>query len=265
MNYSTFIPNSIFQSVVECYWTVDGFDTAWQKITPDGCPEIILHLKDPYRIRHDDGTVEIQPLAIAAGQLDRCIYVQPTGESDVVGIKLKPNGMWKLTGYPMNTLCNQVVDLNRVWNNSGDELLRSLKEIDDAPARISAIENLLGKALPFPEQDILPDVIIREVRDNRGQVTMAELAERAGCTIRQIERLFRDQVGMSVKTFCRVIRFNAVFKLLQQNSLTRAEASYVAGYFDQAHFNKEFRQFTGENPKAYFMNNHRFSNFFLSR
>ena len=251
--------------MVECYWTVAGHDSAWQKISPDGCPEIIFHLGDPYRIRHADGTEEDQPFAIAAGQLDRCIYVQPTGESDVLGIKLKPNGMWKLTGYSMNSLYNQVVDLNHVWRASGEELLSSLRTVGETSARLEVIEDLLCRALPFPQQDTLLDIIIREVRKNSGQLSIAELAEKLGCTGRQIERLFRDQVGVSAKSFCRVVRFNTVFKLLQQESITRAEASYIAGYFDQAHFNKEFRQFTGENPKAYFKNDHRFSNFFLTR
>lgn len=251
--------------MVECYWTVEGSDTDWQKVTPDGCPEIIFHLKDPYRIRQDNGTEELQPFAIAAGQLDHCIFVQPTGESDVVGIKLKPNGLWRLTGHSMHSLYNQVVDLSRVWNIYGGELLDSLQTIKDGAARVRAIEDILCNALPSPLQETPIDIIIREVRDGGGQASIAELAESSGCTSRQIERLFREQVGGSVKKFCRVVRFNTVFKLLQQDSLTKAEAAYIAGYFDQAHFNKEFRQFTGENPKAYFKNDHRFSNFFLNR
>jgi transcriptional regulator GlxA family with amidase domain len=109
------------------------------------------------------------------------------------------------------------------------------------------------------------DEVVKTIIEGKGQATIQELSDKSGLSPRKLERLFKQQVGVSAKLYSRIIRFAQVYKLLRQPDLTKAEVTYLSGYFDQAHFNKEFREFAGENPESYFKQNHSFSDFFLNR
>jgi AraC-like DNA-binding protein len=245
---------------------VEGSDTARQKITPDGFPELIFHFGDPYIISIYGKPDEVQPCSIAAGQIDKPFFLKPTGKSGVIGIKFKPTGMWKYFGCDMRQLTNVTVPLAQVMKDDpGNEVVRSLRVSCSVPEKISIIENFLIQHTRPYQPDPVFDSLVDAIRNSGGQIAIKELLVTHGLQARKLERLFLQQVGVPAKLYARLVRFNHVFKLLQQPELTKAEATYLSGYFDQAHFNKEFREFTGENPQVYFLQNHSFSNFFLNR
>jgi transcriptional regulator GlxA family with amidase domain len=85
--------------------------------------------------------------------------------------------------------------------------------------------------------------------DQAGQVRIDDLAFQAGLSARQLRRLFLDQIGLSPKHFCRVIRFrNSLSRLRQAGRADWAQVAIDSGYYDQAHFINEFRGFSGYTP-----------------
>jgi AraC-like DNA-binding protein len=265
MQYSTFIPHIKLQTVVECYWSVEGSDVLTQKIIPDGFTEIVFHFGDAYSVSSEGTTASMQPYFIIAGQLTKPIFLTPSGRSDVFGIKFKPTGIWKLFACDMTPLTNHTGDLRSVLGEEVSTLWERIALEKSDPEKIGIIENyLLEKATASGKTDQL-DAIVEAIQECHGQLNVGELASKYNMSTRTMERVFQERIGLSAKQFARLNRFTHVFKLLQQPELTKAEATYLSGYFDQAHFNKEFREFAGENPEAYFKKNHAFSNFFLNR
>lgn len=264
MKYSRFIPKIPFQSIVEYYWIVEGQDLTVQKIVPDGCPELIFHFGDPYKISSGSIPEQLQSLALAAGQLDRQIFLQPTGQSGVLGIKFNATGFWKLFGCDMHLLTNHTFSLNDVLETGMDSLVEQIAISKTNDHRIEIIETFLLNRLSNLERKSEIDGVADDILKKNGQVSICELSASHKMSARKIERLFLQQVGISPKVYARIVRFTSVFNLLQQPSISKVEASYLSGYFDQAHFNNEFRSFAGENPESYFQHNHTFSNFFLN-
>ncbi len=262
MKYARFIPDIRLQSLVDCYWLVEGHDTEVQKVVPDGCPELIFHFGDPYEIGNGKGLAEIQEPCLVAGQLDRPIYLRPTGKSGVLGIKFKPLGLWRMFGTDMHLLTNYAYSLSDVIPSVFENLTQRLRQSSSQKDRISQVEDvLLGYAIKAkPENEL--DLVIETIQSSKGQITLSGLAHHFNISNRKIERLFHQRVGISAKRYSRLIRFTSVFSLIQKPAMTKAEASYLAGYFDQAHFNRDFHQFTGESPEIYFKHNHSFANFF---
>jgi AraC-like DNA-binding protein len=265
MNYSTFIPDLKLQSLVNCYWIVEGIETAWQKITPDGYTELIFHFGDRYRVRHFGKHEEIQPYTIAAGQIDTPLFLQPTGRSGVFGIKFQPTGIWKLFGINMHSLTNQTANLVSILGGSVEEILCQLRDAENDQARVSVMEKFLLKQQTLHSLESEIDPVVEAIHKGKGQMPIQELSEKYNLSHRRMERLFKQQVGVSAKLYSRIIRFAHIYKLIQKPELTKAEATYLSVYFDQAHFNKEFKEFAGESPETYFNQNHAFSNFFLNR
>jgi AraC-like DNA-binding protein len=264
MEYSTFVPNPQLQPIIDCYWIVEGSETVAQKIIPDGRSELIFHFGDRYRIKAEGGREEVQSLSIAAGQLDRPIYLTPTGKSGVIGIKFKPLGMWRLLGCDMHLLTNQTPALHDVLDKGLDDIVDRITCCASNHERIRIVEAFLTCHVKTLNTSVL-DPVIKEIDENQGQVSIRNLAEKFKLSGRKMERLFLQQVGVPAKLYSRLMRFTHVYQLLQAPELTKAEATYLSGYFDQAHFNREFREFTGENPESYFSQRHAFSNFFLNK
>lgn len=264
MEYSTFVPNPQLQHVVECYWIVEGSDTVTQKIIPDGSSELVFHFGDRYKV-HTEGTEEtLQSFAIAAGQLNKSIFLTPTGNSGVLGVKLRPLGMWRLLGCDMDLLTNETYALGDVLDQETEDLIDMIRSAGNNHERIHIVETFLLRRVKRKDPSAL-EPLISEIHQHKGQVYIRELSGKFKVSGRKIERLFLQQVGVPAKLYSRLVRFAHVYRLVQQPELTKAEATYLCGYFDQAHFNKEFREFTGENPESYFSQNHAFSNFFLNR
>jgi len=79
-----------------------------------------------------------------------------------------------------------------------------------------------------------------------------ELAHEAGLSRRRFSQLFRVQVGLTPKLYCRLQRFQNTLRLIASvTSVDWAELALAAGYYDQAHFAHEFRDFSGLSPSAY--------------
>lgn len=254
----------MLQPLVECYWIVEGTDRAVQKIIPDGCTELVFHFGSPYKISRDGVTGQVQPGSIAAGQLDRPIYLSPTGKSGVLGIKFQPAGIWKMFGCDMHLLTNETFDLADVLGKDVNSLACQIREVPGNDERIRAVETFLLKRITQVRTSVDVDVLIREIKSKKGQLSIDELSRDHKLSPRRLERIFRQQIGLSAKLYSRITRFTNVYQLLQADTLSTVDAVYLAGYFDQPHFNREFREFTGENPDSYFKNNHAFSNFFLN-
>lgn len=263
MKYSTNIPDSRLNCAIECYWFVDGDDTSQQKIIPDGFPEIIFHFGDSYELISENGIASRQETMLISGQISRPILLRATGRSDVFGIKFKPAGIWNLFRVNMSALKNQVIPLRDV-DMSIPNLYNTLLPLGNSE-RVKHIEKFLLAALkPMNSADEISP-IIKTIEDANGNISIDVLCEQHNITPRKLQRLFHQQVGVTAKQYARIVRFRTVYALLQKPSLTKSDSLYVTGYFDQPHFNKEFREFTNDNPEKWFAENNAFANLFMNR
>lgn len=261
MNYSTIIPNTSVQTVVECYWFVSGTDTEEQKIIPDGFPEIIFHFGDAYELRDPNGSAVLQEKILVSGQLSKPILLKPTGISDVFGIKFKPAGIWKLLGIDMSTIKDEVIAFTH--QPGLVELYRELESLS-AEERVRTTEAFISSKIAYVDSDET-DSVLSTIHASQGNVSIDDICEQHHITPRTLQRIFQHRIGVTAKQYARIVRFKTVYSLLQKPSLTKSDSVFLSGYFDQPHFNREFREFTQENPAKWFGDNHTFSNFFMNR
>lgn len=261
MNYSTIIPDLKVQSIVECYWVVSGDDTEEQKIIPDGFPEIIFHFGDPYEIFDDTGRAATQERILISGQLSKPIMLKPTGRSDVFGIKFKPAGIWKLLAMDMSRIKDEVVSLEK--DETLRELYNELRPLS-AEERVRCVENFILSKRKYVDADET-DAILISIENQKGNISIEDLCSDHNLTPRTLQRIFQQRIGITAKQYARIVRFKTVYALLQKPSLTKSDSIFLSGYFDQPHFNREFREFTQENPEKWFGESNSFSNFFMNR
>jgi AraC-like DNA-binding protein len=116
--------------------------------------------------------------------------------------------------------------------------------------RIQAVEKFLLSQLKDIQTDKLIAEAVKLIYHSRGTIRIKELNEKLAISQSPFEKRFRKVVGTTPKKFASIVRFNTVLDNLKgTKSLT--EICYENGFFDQAHFTKEFRQFTGESPENF--------------
>lgn len=263
MKYSTFIPDTDLVHVVDCYWSVEGLSTEKQKIIPDGFPEIIFHFGQPYKIMVEGGKFQRQGNCLISGQLSKPIVLEATGRSEVFGIKFHADAIWRLFGINMRMLRDRVADLHDIEVRLAE--LHPHLECLVTEDRIVFMNNFIRSAKNNLSQPGELRHVLKKIDDQRGKITVEELCLTHQIPSRKLQRMFTEQIGITPKQYCRLARFKAVYALVQQPTLDKHDSLFIAGYFDQPHFNKEFREFTSENPEQWFSKSNGFANFFMNR
>lgn len=260
--FKSYRPSPALQFLVESYWTVedDQRSVTTQKILPDGFPEIIFHFADPYRI-NINGQWAVQQHNLLAGQLKKFFFLENTGRSEMLGIKLKPTALNRLAKIDMHLLNDRVVDLFTELP-SWIELEKNIRKCDSMPSRIEQVELFLT-GLGATPVDNAADRALAQIFDSKGMVMVADLARHVAVSDRQLEHLFRKKVGLSPKLYARIIRFNHVFQLLKDKQPDWMTLVAEAGYYDQSHFIRNFKAFAGEDPSRYGFTEKTMANFFL--
>jgi AraC-like DNA-binding protein len=220
-----------------------------ERILPDGCTEIVVNRGDPFR--HEG---RIQPRTMVVGQMPRFLEIEPVGAVDLVGIRFRPGGLFPFLRAPMDGLTGGWADLGDLDKG----LRRDLDPPSLAGRRASAGTRGIGEALLGRLRPGVGAVAAAVAAIERGGRRIDRIADGLGVHPRRLERLFRREVGIAPKLLARIVRFQGVLK----GSGDWAAVAQECGYYDQAHLIRDFREFAGEPPAAYFARRHPMSDAF---
>lgn len=166
-----------------------------------------------------------------------------------IDLKLTPLGAYTLTGLPLTELTGACVSLEDVFGRDGSELAARVRELEDWDARFDLVEAfLLGRVAGGPRPDPAVEWAWQRLCASRGAVRVEALARELGCSRRYLSDGFRRQVGLPPKTVARLLRFQAVRDRIEHAPGRWSEVAHAAGYADQSHLNREFRELAGTTP-----------------
>lgn len=253
MHYQDVPAPAALRAFVDRLWvleTVAG-DTAIDPILPDGHPEIIVHGRTPFGAIAD-GHVVPQPPVLFAGQLTGAVHIASRGPTRVVGARLRPHAARAFVPGPQHALTDRVVDLTPLNPSLARALRRgrtSTATRDDDLARVAAV---LEAAVAGAVLDHAVDRAVSRAVGARGLVRVADLSRAARVGPRQLERLFRRDVGVTPKLWLRTIRFQEVLRTIREGGSRRwVNVALQHGFYDQAHFVTDFKAFTGQPPSGW--------------
>lgn len=257
MDYQTFEPHPELASLVKCYWTLEvptQPDVQRQLILPDGCIEMAFILGDDIKRYTSGDAFIIQPRAMILGQITQQFYIEPTGYVHSFAVRFYPYGLANFVPTPIATLANTETPLALVFGEEASDLLtQSVVQAVDTRARIEIVEAFLFDRMRDRRTiDALVRRTIDVLFETKGSAAIKDIVNNDASSKRRLERDFVQKIGISPKQLGRVIRLQAALNLLlnrQSESLT--EIAYDSTYYDQAHFIKDFKEFTGTTPKKF--------------
>jgi AraC-like DNA-binding protein len=173
------------------------------------------------------------------------------GAGRVVGIKFRPGAFQPFYGRSVHLLTNRVLPIGAVFGPDGDELAAAVRAERDAP--FAVMEAFLRARLPAPDPalDVLAD-IVRTMLEDPAVVRVDELAARHAMSPRTLQRLFRRYVGVSPKWVLQRYRLHeAAERIAEGRDGDWAATALELGYFDQAHFIRDFKALIGASPAQY--------------
>lgn len=254
MLYQTFQPHPDLQSLVNLYWTLEvpaADDPQRQRIVPDGCIEMAFILGDDIKRYTSEDEFILQPRAMVLGQALKPFYIEPTGYVDTFAVSFYPYGFANFISEPIKNLVNKETPIDLLFEeNAAKELQRRVISAANTEGRISIIEEFLFDTL---NDKATIDSIVKNTVDTlvstKGSKTIKAILEEDLSKRRQLERKFLEQIGISPKQLGRVIRLQSALKLmLNEGADNLTNIAYKSEYYDQAHFIKDFKEFTGITP-----------------
>ncbi|WP_294317607.1 helix-turn-helix transcriptional regulator [uncultured Chryseobacterium sp.] len=267
MNYQTFEPDQDLTAFIKCYWTLESPKEETpekQTIVPDGCMEMIFHYGDLYKQYLDNGNSIIQPRCFVIGQLTRPLEIEPTGETGIFSVRFHPEGFLPFIAIPIKEMENTAVSLEKLFGKDAQEIEQQILNANSTSERIKLIEIFLLNRLTDAETiDRIVKSTVETIITANGQLSVDELSTLTQVDRRQLLRKFSSAIGLSPKQLSRTIRLQTALKMLLNDQFSNlADLAYENEYYDQAHFIKEFKEFTGSTPKEFYGTNVKMSSLF---
>jgi len=252
------IPKPPLAFLVRCFWYWEGAPQphARERLMPNGEATIVFNLREEEMRLYDADDPERYTscgLAGLTGPRTGCFAIDTTIQDRVIGIEFQPGGTFPFFREPAGELANQSVALDCLWGATAGEIREQLLAAPSVDAMFVVLERALHQRLVRP-LELHPAVGFARAHICRVPhiATVGGVVDRVGLSQRRFIELFRDQVGLAPKAFCRVRRFQRVLESVHRRaSVDWAQVALAGGYYDQAHFIHDFQEFSGMTPAAY--------------
>jgi AraC-like DNA-binding protein len=276
MRYSEHQPSAALAQHLECIWFLSGSDAsaatgASERVLPDGCVEWIFHFGSPFQrsmptsVTGAYGVWERQPCSFVVGELTRFLLLQPTGDVGVMGVRFRPGGAYRFLPIPLSEFTDNTVASADIWGGKGIDIEEAVLEARNNFQRRQRVEEFLMEQLVTTTPRVRLEAAVKEMMRTRGQKRVHEVAKEVCWSSRQLEREFQISIGLSPKSFCRIMRFQNLLRLVGEGALRQwASLAIEGGYADQPHMVREFRAFAGHSPAEQGIASGEFASYFIS-
>ena len=257
MNYQEYIPSEALRSCVKCYYVYesDAQQLVDDKAFATGCVEIMLNLDGEQWQTQSNGKFIQTSKVELWGQILRPLPLKLTGKSSMLGIRFHPFGAALFFNEEVSLFNDQVIDLRSLMGKSVDDLYKVLQDANELTERLKLIEdfllNRLTQSTSRKEKTTLVKFVMDELTRDDFFDNIENVAARYGITSRYLQKIFLQYTGLTPKLYTKINRFQKCLVLVGRGDLSLTSIAYQSGYFDQSHFIREFRSFTGITPSGF--------------
>jgi len=266
MRYWRMAPDPRLRPHVLCYFLArpsrgEALSQEDELLLPDGHSEIVFHLDGAFERWQLGGAAgrQVMRRSYVIGSRSRSVLTRDLGPVTVAGIKLDPRALRWLLGIPLTELRDSTVTFDELGQPGLVQLEHAVAGAPSASDVVAALDRYLLHALgDLPPADAAVDQLLRRIRSSRGALAIMEWVRERRVDARHLERRFADAVGMTPKRYARIVRFKHGYHALLAGAARPASSRgplavphrHLDGFYDQSHFNKEFRAFIGAPPSA---------------
>jgi methylphosphotriester-DNA--protein-cysteine methyltransferase len=229
---------------VSVFWIAEGYAVTHpqERLLPTGAMDLVIGLDEDHRTGSG-----------ISGARSEFGILDTSGPFSAIGAHFKPGGGFPFCSPPAGELQNLGVPLDAVWGRYASTVREQLLEAKTSEARFRILERaLLERSAGRLGRHPAVRFALKAFEAPDASPSIAGVTHQIGLSARRFAEVFRHEVGLTPKLFCRIRRFQSVLASLDTLSeINWTDIAVSCGYFDQAHFNHDFRQFCGVNPSTY--------------
>jgi len=225
------------------------------RLYPSNTPEILINLARPICGKTGSITGTIRTCTIQGSKTSLVRAWHPK-YCHFISVRFAANGCFKVLGIPQEKFTGSLIDFEDVVPGHVKDVIPELRQAPDARRRFRIVCNWLRTELgdATVRRDLLSDYIIARF-ENNPYMSVKELVAETGFTRKHLGQRFKEEAGLSLKTFQKVERLQSILKTIRKRRVhCWAELACDNRYYDQSHFIKDFKQFTGSTPGAFIQN-----------
>jgi len=259
-------PHKLLQPFIYKMWVLEGTYRAAEcdlmRMSPNGTVKLILMYKGGLKGTNNTMTRGFpESNLIVIGQMTNSTIVETLGDTGSIGIEFYP-WIFRLFNFPLSEMTNSYFSGDEIFGPAGSRLHSQIGEIPTIEGKIAVIENfLLQRLYSSSSEDRTMDYALQQIVSKHGLLIIKDLYTDIGYSKRHFDRKFKSYAGISPKELATIKRFHTVYERGWQVDFKQIE-ELNEFYYDQSHFIKEFRKFTGTSPTTYFRQTGRFAKVF---
>lgn len=253
-----YVPDPGLSEYIHCYWTLNGSDHYPPDEVcpgvPEPCLELVFNLSDPVKCWVDDSLLIRFTGDFIVGSLVRQVQIEPTGSLRLFGVRFTPGGLYPFLSMPPVDLSDICVETEEVWDLDqlgASQLIHAANPT--AGNLIRTFEEFFSNRLDDfrTKHGLMMEKAVAIIRSRKGRISVETLAGQLEISHRHLGRKFTALMGIPPKQLCRIFRIKHVLGHLKTTGCDSASLAIGSGYFDQAHFIRDFKYFTDKSPLKY--------------
>ena len=247
MRFDKFIPSEQLRPYIRYFVVSENKQESAYKVFPSSGLVIGFQYRGKLSIIQNEGAISLAAAGIT-GIADSYKIFRNSADTGTILVYFTETGFAHFSSQPVNELFNLSISLDHVFDKSKlAETEEKLAVVKTDRQRIQVVERFLLSQLKVIHTDNLIIEAVKIIYQSKGAIRIKALNERLFISQSPFEKRFRKLVGTTPKKFASIVRFNMVLNSLgKAKSLT--DICYENNFFDQAHFIKDFKQFTGDTP-----------------
>lgn len=256
MHYKEYIPSEALRKYIQCYYIYESdTDTVMEdNAFATGCVEVMFNLSGVQWETKANGAFAATPKVELWGQVLDPLSFRTAGKNCMLGIRFYPFSAAVFLQEDIQLFNDKILNLTDVLGKPIEELHSKLLETESLAKRIDCVEAfLLNRLLTAGKIDkiTLVQQVMHELKQEDFFDNIENVASRYGISSRYLQKIFLQYTGLTPKLYSKINRFQNSLLLLSKENQSLTSIAYECGYFDQSHFIKEFRRFTGAVPSGY--------------
>jgi len=224
------------------------------RVLPDTCVELFIRYTDTLVATVSGNTVQGNKRSFISFRMSAFVDVQMQPGSGCIAVCLYPGAAYNFFSIPMSEYSNGAIELRNVWKNSAAEMEEKVALAKSNNQRVEIIQNyLLAQLAKNYKNEAEMQHCLWQINLLKAQSSVQSLVQKTNISHRTLNRKFHSHIGLSPKEYVRISRFLYSLSSIKQNPETNfTEIAHENGYYDQAHFIHDFREYTGITPKELF-------------
>ncbi len=249
-------PIKILSKYIKNYFIVEIDNTIAflpnERVFPCGNATMVFHYGSPSKFQKKNSSKYIEPNLVICGQQTNYYDLSLSGKTGMILIVFRPHGVKSFFNFPITELLNENLSLQDLINNEAFELEDKLLNSPNNKQRIAHIENFLTGRLIYNNEFERVEHAIKMIENSKGQIKAQNIAYEVCLGIKQFERTFSKYVGINPKKFASIVRFQNVIQMDSKDKRSLSQIAVDNGYYDQSHFNHDFKSLTDLTPRNFF-------------